>query len=211
MNIQAIKKLCVESKTAMILNVPEGGQWIGDGAAFYLVDDAIRFTERNIPALFDLDEKIMSKMRITTQDILDPRFEPENIETETDRYYVHATFAGEDRAAVMLRQDINLTPEPRVVVFDAAKLKPIQAKNEYMEYRIRIAPDGHGVPVVAVNNGLLTIALIYPVEFNGAMKMLNMMRAATKFALLEGLPRADKDALTVDNGQEDMLEDEDDG
>lgn len=47
MNLQAVKKLCLDARQFLVMNTPEGGQWIGNDGCFYAVD-GFRITEQAV-------------------------------------------------------------------------------------------------------------------------------------------------------------------
>ena len=56
MNIPAIKRNCVRTKMFEIVDDVHGGQWIGNGQAWWAVE-GITINEGCIPELFDLNDK----------------------------------------------------------------------------------------------------------------------------------------------------------
>ena len=73
MNIQHIKRACMNARTAMIYDTPGGQQWVSNGAAAYLIE-GIKVDERALTFLFNLSEKQQSEMYMLERSIDDPRF-----------------------------------------------------------------------------------------------------------------------------------------
>lgn len=73
MNIPAIKRNCVRKKRFEIVDDVHGGQWIGNGQAWWAVDGII-IGEGSIRELFDLNEKQQDKCLITRKASKDRRF-----------------------------------------------------------------------------------------------------------------------------------------
>jgi hypothetical protein len=72
MKLTAIKKLCVDKRTFVIINTPEGRQWLTDGSNVYPVE-GVRIHSDSIPALFDLTKKQADSMQIREVNMIDHR------------------------------------------------------------------------------------------------------------------------------------------
>lgn len=73
MNIPGIKRNCVRKKRFEIVDDLHGGQWIGNGQAWWAVE-GITIGEASIAELFDLNEKQVDKCLITRTKAYDRRF-----------------------------------------------------------------------------------------------------------------------------------------
>lgn len=158
MNIPAIKRNCVRKKRFEIVDDVHGGQWIGNGQAWWAVE-GIRIDEGSIPELFDLNEKQQDKCLITRTATRDGRF----------RRIIDRDEAGDvcdDLGAVffngwMMRAIRHDRHGMMFLLVD--NLKPAAADDEYCTF---YALESDGEMLVAVYNGFFCAALVRPVDGN---------------------------------------------
>lgn len=151
MNIQHIKRACMNARTAMIYDTPDGEQWIGNGAAAYLVE-GIRVDERALTYLFNMSEKQQSEMYMLERSIDDPRFTDAPYEGQREENAVELgliTYLDEDRLA--------LKTDGGVMFIRYAYVSAI--KEKYRSFTVRW---WDGRPLVAVYDGMFCKALIVP-------------------------------------------------
>ena len=154
MNIQHIKRACMNARTAMIYDTPDGQQWIGNGAAAYLIE-GIHVDERALTFLFNLSEKQQSEMYMLERSIDDPRF----TDTPYDGQEAPAielgmiTYLDEDRLA--------LKTDGGVMFIRYAYVSAI--KEKYRSFSVRW---WDGRPLIAVYDGMFCKALIVPMGNN---------------------------------------------
>ena len=150
MNIQHIKRACMNARTAMILDTPDGQQWIGNGAAAYLVE-GIRVDERALTFLFNMSEKQESEMYMLERNTDDPRFTDTPYEGEEAPAVELGmiTYLGEDRLALKTTRGVMFI---RYSYVTAIKEK----------YRSFTARWWNGCPLIAVYDGMFCKALIVP-------------------------------------------------
>lgn len=198
MKLQAIKRVCVAEKRIEIKDAGDGRQWIGNGRAWYPVDDDVRITKANIQGLFDLDDKQMDKITLEEIDEDDFRFRLESVEGETEeRLGQHmAYWARGGLYRVMTAQSMNNFLRRDVVIVEVGLLKPAETKDGYMEFRLRPRNTATGQPLrplLAVYNSMICGALVYPESKEDTEAVLKVMRKAMGFSPLAGLGTADED------------------
>lgn len=158
MNIPAIKRNCVRKKRFEIMDDVHGGQWIGNGQAWWAVE-GITINEGCIPELFDLNDKQQEKCLITRTATRDGRF----------RRIIDRDEAGDvcdDLGAVffngwMMRAIRHDRHGMMFLLVD--NLKPAAADDEYCTF---YALESDGEMLVAVYNGFFCTALMRPVDGN---------------------------------------------
>lgn len=158
MNIPAIKRNCVRKKRFEIVDDARGGQWIGNGQAWWTVE-GIAINEGCIPELFDLNDKQKGKCLITRTETRDGRF----------RRIIDRDEAGnvcDDLGAVffngwMMRAIRHDRHGMMFLLVD--NLKPAAADDEYCTF---YALESDGEMLVAVYNGFFCTALVRPVDGN---------------------------------------------
>lgn len=74
MKLSLIKKRCLERGEFRILDTDRGGQWIGNGCAFWPVE-GVRMDADAVPALFDLSAKKLESVVIDEYDAPDWRWD----------------------------------------------------------------------------------------------------------------------------------------
>ena len=165
MNIQHIKRACMNARTAMILDTPDGQQWIGNGAAAYLVE-GIRVDERALTFLFNMSEKQESEMYMLERNTDDPRFTDTPYEGEEAPAVELGliTYLGEDRLA--------LKTVGGVMFIRYAYVSAIKEK-----YRSFTARWWDGRPLIAVYDGMFCKALIVPMGNNDVESIQVKLRA----------------------------------
>ena len=165
MNIQHIKRACMNARTAMIYNTPDGSQWISNGAAAYLVE-GIRVDERALTFLFNMTQKQESEMYMLEKSIVDPRF--------TD-----APYEGQEAPAVELglityldEDRLALKTDGGVMFIRYAYVGAI--KEKYRSFSVRW---WDGRPLIAVYDGMFCKALIVPMGNFDVDTMREKLRA----------------------------------
>lgn len=158
MNIPAIKRNCVRKKWFEIVDDMHGGQWIGNGQAWWAVE-GITINEGCIAELFDLNDKQVDKCLITRTALSDTRFK----RTIDERDAEHVC---DDLGAVwfngwMMRCVRH--PEYGAMFLLVDNLKPAAADDEYCNY---YALEVGGDMMIAVYNGFFCTALVRPVDGN---------------------------------------------
>lgn len=158
MNIPAIKRNCVRKKWFEIVDDLKGGQWIGNGQAWWAVE-GIEINEGCVADLFDLSEKQVDKCLITRTASTDRRF----------RRIIDGGDAGdlcEDMGAVwfngwLMRAIYHDRLGMMFLLVDL--LKPARADDEYCTF---YALEADGDVMVAVFDGFFCTALVRPVDGN---------------------------------------------
>ena len=173
MNLQAVKKLCLDARQFLVMNTPEGGQWIGNGGCFYAVS-GFRITEDAVPSLFDLTEKQIVGSTIKEYEIENPRWCREACPGEEDL----------DEIGIIWHDKLlYLALESRkgLLLIPAAALKPLRLKDEYRHFCARWTKQEEDYPIIAVYGDLLCDALVAPMA---PASMQLVMAAANRAASL---------------------------
>lgn len=158
MNINAIKRNCKGSKTAIILNSVSGSQWITNGQSAWLVE-GMTLDVPALEALFDLSAKALAKWIIEEKPAQDPRFSATAMDEEED--------AGEMGAVVY--QDavyIGVASEHGMLFIPYDAIRHI--KEDYRRYAVRWLD---GKPMVAVYGDMFCQALLMPLNNDSAERM----------------------------------------
>lgn len=165
MNIQHIKRACMNTRTAMIYDTPNGQQWISNGAAAYLVE-GIKVDERALTFLFNMTEKQESEMYTLEKSIVDPRFTDTPYEGQEAPAVELGliTYLGEDRLA--------LKTDGGVMFIRYAYVSVVKEK-----YRSFTARWWDGRPMIAVYDGMFCKALIVPMGNNDVDSIREKLRA----------------------------------
>ena len=168
MNIQHIKRACMNARTAMIYDTPDGQQWIGNGAAAYLVE-GIRVDERALTFLFNMTQKQESDMYMLEERTDDPRFidTPYGGEEAPAVELGLITYLGEDRLALKTTGGIMFI---RYSYVTAIKEK----------YRSFTARWWDGRPLIAVYDGMFCKALIAPMGNSDVGSIREKLRAMSE-------------------------------
>ncbi len=165
MKLQAIKRVCKDAETFCVIDSKQGGQWVGDGAAFYPVE-GIRLSEDNIQAVFDLSEKQVREYAIRSM-------------ANDDDVYGLEPVTGEEIPACMEPGQYILHSEAvyrvllvdgRVALINESYMRPARTKDDV--YRFAVRHTRAGQMVIAVYVDMLASALITPVSQALAERML---------------------------------------
>lgn len=149
MNLNAIKKACVARRRAMIMNAPDGGQWISSGQCCYPVE-GMRMSLEALEALFNLSEKQRENMAFLCGPADDPRL----CATEADG----EEWAREAGKLVFMDAVFIALATPRGVMY--IPNDPIKhIRDDYRRYAVRWRG---GEPMVAVYGNLFVEALCLP-------------------------------------------------
>lgn len=153
MKLQAIKKRCVANGLFVIVNGPEGAQWLYDGANHYAII-GIELTEHNIPDIFDLTVKQMGKIFIDTITRRETFYSgiAHRVGEELDEV---RTIWAYDQKIVALRTADGLLYVPEDAILAACK------RDDYASFTLVRDPEGK--PMVAVSRGMFCDALLSPV------------------------------------------------
>lgn len=164
MNINAIKKICMENKRVELMKNPRtGDMWISNAIAAYLADAEIDVREGNILHLFDMAEEDGKKKPFVTQSVINDTkmwatYDASDIE-ELLQNLGDVLYGDEIYRALLSEKGL---------LFIAFKyLKPLKS-DEYMEFYLR-EKDGHRL--VAVYKGMFASALIVPIVGEWAENM----------------------------------------
>lgn len=163
MNINAIKRNCAASRTAIILNSVSGGQWITNGQSAWLVEGIALNTEA-VAAVFNLSNKARVKWVIEEKPASDPRFcatvmDDEEVADEAGAIvYQDTVYVGVESDAGML-----------YIPYDAIR----HIKEDYRRYAVRWKD---GKPIVAVYGDLFCQVLLMPLNNESAERMRDIAR-----------------------------------
>lgn len=168
MNLSAIKRNCMGRRRAVIYNSINGGQWITNGVAAWLVE-GIKVDEEAIVSLFNLSVKQQTDMLISEK-------------TVSDRRFTYLPIDGEEKAeelGAMVWKDgetyLALFSSRGTMWIPYGTVKHIKADNR----RCFIRWDGDR-PMVAVYGDVFCCVLVLPLmNFYASemCKMANMMAA----------------------------------
>lgn len=163
MKLQAIKSLCNDRDTILILNAKDGRQWLSDGSGSWPVE-GITIHQDAIPALFDLKPKREKEMRIEELEWADARY---TIEPQSD-YEVPLEEIGQVLAGGNIW--IALKNDRGMMFIRSDALKPINGKDGRYTFMERWAR--YEGPMVAVYGDMLTGGLIKPVYGQAAEQII---------------------------------------
>ncbi len=160
MNLAAIKRNCMNRRTAIIINAP-GGQWICNGPSAWLVE-GLRVNEEAVAALFNLTAKQRDDMLIDEKTIDDPRWTPYGVDGEKDARDVGMlVFHGDAFMAIDCAEGVLWIP------YDAIK----HIKEDYRSFAVRWRNDE---PMVAVYGDMFCEALVMPLNNRSSGEMREM-------------------------------------
>ncbi len=175
MKINPIKAICKQARRIMLINGPDGSQWIGVPGAFYAVDRGLPLDKHNVCALFDFSEDEARAIRILQEDTGDYRFRRDPI-------------MGEGQPCGRVPLSVNVMGSTYMPLYTSAgmlmittdKLKPVERRNKTLEFYIRQAP---GVTLMlAIYRDMEDVAaLIEPVKFSEAEEALQKVHMAYGF------------------------------
>lgn len=169
MNINAIKKICMQNKRCAILNVGKtGGQWISNGFAAYLVDSTIDLNVDNILNMFDVAEDAKNKPIVTSTYVTE----------NEEMYYTHGVSEKEERledvGAVVYGGELYraLLGGEGLLFVNVGLLKPVKTQ-DYCEFYLRRVGEK---ACVAVYADLFASALIRPLYAESAADLCGKLR-----------------------------------
>lgn len=157
MKMAAIKKIVMDAKRCIIINDPEGKQWIGDGKRFYAVDEDIRFERETVLTILDVEKDKRTKIVVFQEDSKDSRFSIYNKEDE-ERLWPHlaAMYGGELILTFM-------NDRRELFALEHSAIKPIGDGREYVLRRREV--NGEELrPAIAVKVDMFTCALLEPMD-----------------------------------------------
>lgn len=176
MKLSKIKRAIQGSKSWVLVNRDDGGQWIGDGAALYAVPEAIDMTATNAPTILDISEDKRAEYSVRV--ISDPPEWYDNLPMESMEtvMYIRATviYAGH-------QVEIMTSSDGQCAMVDAAYLAPCQDAEAGLGFalRRRNGPDGLSIdPVVVVYDDMTVCAMIAPLAAATARKIWQYMSRA---------------------------------
>ena len=156
MKLQKIKRICNEAMTYHLYNLPDGQQWIGNGAAAYPVE-GITMTAAAIPAVFDIPQKKLEETVIREGDMKDARFclvptdDDEALKELGDILYLGGIYK-------------MLLGQGGIICINTDYLKAVETKDSMMRFFARKSERKDGTPLIAVFTDLFVSALIMPVK-----------------------------------------------
>ncbi len=177
MKLTAIKKLCVDKRTFVIINTPEGRQWLTDGSNVYPVE-GVRIHSDSIPALFDLTPKQADPMQIREVNMIDDRL---TIEPQPDTEKLLEDIGAVWYAGELFRV---LGSANGLIFVPVATLKPAENKMGALEFYERVNPAGH--ILIAVYGNMLCNALVCPVNQKTAESIMAQVQAVALQAIRTG-------------------------
>ncbi len=168
MKIGAIKKACMDARRFIILDTPNGTQWITNGAAAWPVE-GIGIDKDGIPALFDIEEKKVAKLVIDQRVLFDPCFSLTPISGET---------AMKDMGAVWYLGDLYrvIQGEGGIEFINVAYLKPAENKDGFMEFRQR-------GKMVACYGNMFVAAIVLPEGQEKAEAIMGQLHAIVEIGV----------------------------
>lgn len=178
MKLSKIKRAIQGSKSWVLVNRDDGGQWIGDGVALYAVPEAIDMTALNAPTILDIAPE--KKAEYSIRVISDPPEWYDNLPMESMEtvMYIRATviYAGH-------QVEIMTSSDGQCAMVDAAYLAPCQDAEAGLGFalRRRNGPDGLPTdPVVVVYDDMTVCAMIAPIAAAAAREIMLELYKACK-------------------------------
>lgn len=193
MNINAIKKVCMENKRVALMQNPRtGDMWISNGFAAYVADAEITVNAENVLHLFDLADAEEKKKPFVTKGVIeDTRFWGKYGASEIEELLKDlgaVWYGGELFRALLSRDGILFIP--------VKYLKPVKGE-DYCEFYLRRTDEGM---TVAVYTDLFAAAMIMPIVGGPAEKMKESLEEITREAVLpapEGEKKEEAEAEQV--------------
>jgi len=157
-----IKKCCVARKLFLILNAPNGSQWLSDGVNAWLVR-GVRLVEDSIAELFDLSEKQLDKIIIDERNCQDARLD--------DRVRWNREQALTDVGAIWYRGELFRAVEGDfgMVFLPVSVLRPVDG--DYCAFYARWDEGAEAPLMIAVYDGMGCSALVQPVRCEDAERL----------------------------------------
>ncbi len=203
MKIKAIEQILKASKTIIYFN--RGScQWIGDGSAFYPLNDLPHLTNGEFFAIFDIPEDKRSKFYFSEMPL------PESINI-SDYDKTERILERGELAFVKDGQVFEPLPSPccGITFINQRYLKPFANEENGFQLAERISANGK--PYIVVKDGLFVIGVINPFDLvnENFVDTLQKLTALSEASLdykesLETLPSEDNDPeqTTLDNSAE---------
>lgn len=177
MNINAIKKVCMENKRVALMQNPRtGDMWISNGFAAYVADAEIDVNAENVLHLFDIADAEEKKKPFVTQGVIeDTRFWGKYGASEIEELLKDlgaVWYGGELFRALLSRDGILFIP--------VKYLKPVKDE-DYCEFYMRRSDGGM---MVAVYTDLFAAALITPIVGRLAEQIKESLEEITRETVL---------------------------
>lgn len=193
MNINAIKKICMENKRVELMKNPRtGDMWISNGFAAYVADAEIDVNKENVLHLFDLADAEEKKKPFVTQSVIkDVRFWERCGVSEIEELLkdLGAVWYGGELFRALLSQD-------GILFIPVKYLKPVKGE-DYCGFYLRRSG---GNMMVAVYTDFFATAMIMPIVGRIAEKMKESLVEITREAALpapEGEKKEEAEAEQV--------------
>ena len=165
MKLQAIKKCCNDYRRYILLNSPDGSQWISNGAAAWPVED-VKFTTEAIQAVFDIHGKKLEKTNIQEAETTDERFQTVPLDGETRLEDLGEVISG----GCIFRV---LDSGAGVLVINTDLEKPARRGEDELLYYLRLE-EGRK-PMVAVYADMFVSGMIQPITGKSAQQLLDRL------------------------------------
>lgn len=177
----------IQINSAHVVHDRNGNTWIGDGAAFYVLDDWMEANEKNVLGLLDVPKDKWEDWRVTERDLSENElFDilPDEKEEELIELGRYVTMNGA-YDTVMLS-----TAKGKIIMIRWWYLKPTICKEGIrITLRDRVDPDTGEVKetIVRVYRDMLCCALIAPVDETNAggirETLKNVTAAGAEYAI----------------------------
>lgn len=202
MKIKAIEQILKASKTIIYFNQGKC-QWIGDGSAFYPLNDLPHLTNGEFFAIFDIPEDKRSKFYFSEMPL------PESINI-SDYDETELTLERGELAFVKGGRVFEPLPSSHGVTFiNQRYLKPFADEEYGFQLAERLSTEGK--PYIVVKSGLFVIGLILPFDLvnKSFVDTLQKLTVLSKASLdykesFKFIPQEDKDPeqIALDNSAE---------
>lgn len=177
MNINAIKKICMENKRVELMKNPRtGDMWISNGFATYVADAEIDVNAENVLHLFDLADAEEKKKPFVTHNVIkDARFWERCGVSEIEELLkdLGAVWYGGELFRALLSKD-------GLLFIPVKYLKPVKGE-DYCEFYLRRSDGGM---IVAVYTDIFAAAMIRPIVGSLAEKMKESLEEITRETVL---------------------------
>lgn len=169
------KKICIVTEEG-------GNQWLGDGAAFYLMDSGLDLTKGNVLAILDIDEEQRGNYTVTEPDVTHLPMLDMCPQEECDKLLtplVSVSWAGE-------LITIMKTEDDEAVAVSQKRIAPADGKEPLGFFLRRSVDEETGEikpPVVAAFRDMLCCAVMMPVRKGVMDEIWRVMRMASAESL----------------------------
>lgn len=156
--IKKIVDLCVKSGAMHIYTNPDDGiQWMTDGSAIYPLEGIPVVDGNYICALYDITDKKAAKMAIETHEELPQGLDfSDTVEGESPANIEDMVICTDGMSYVPILTEIGQ------IFIDNKYLSPL-SNIEMSDLHFYLRHDSSGKPIIAVKQGMLLIAMIYPI------------------------------------------------